>query len=248
MLLERGHEVWGTSRDPRRLPAHASFRPVALDLADAESVRAAFADALAAAGGFDVVINNAGSGHFGPVETLSPELVQAQFQTLVFGQLALCQLALAAMRARGRGLIINVTSLAARLPVPFMGAYNAAKAAMASLTMTLQLELASSEITVVDLQPGDIRTSFNDAISRADADDASYRDRVRGAWHVVDQNLTAAPPPELVAHRIARLIDSDRWPRRLTVGGAFQSVIAPAIFRVLPQSVRVWGLRKYYRL
>ncbi|MDQ6808609.1 MAG: SDR family NAD(P)-dependent oxidoreductase [Verrucomicrobiota bacterium] len=248
MLLERGHEVWGTSRDPRRLPAHPKFRPVVLDLTDPESVRTAFAEALAAAGGFDVVINNAGGGHFGPVETLSPELMQAQFQTLVFGQLELCQLALAAMRTRGRGLIINVTSLAARLPVPFMGAYNAAKAAMASLTMTLQLELGSSEITVVDLQPGDIRTSFNDAISRADADGTLYRERVRKAWHVVDQNMTAAPPPDLVAHRIAGVIESDRRPRRLTVGGALQAIIAPAIFRVLPQSVRVWGLRKYYRL
>lgn len=248
MLLNRGHEVWGTSRDPRRLPEHAAFHPVTLDLANNESVKAAFEEALAAAGFFDVVINNAGSGHFSPVETLSPELLRAQFQTLVFAQLQICQLALGAMRVRGAGLIINVTSLSARLPVPFMGAYSAAKSAMASLTMTLQLELEQSRIRVVDLQPSDIRTPFNEAISRTETEPLEYRDRIERAWRVADQNLMSAPPPELVARQIAKLVDRDLPPPRVTVGGAFQAVFAPMIFRLLPQRVRVWGLRKHYRL
>ena len=118
----------------------------------------------AEAGYFDVVINNAGAGHFDPVASISSEVVSQQFQILVFAQIALCQLALGAMQKRGSGLIINVSSLAARLPVPFMSAYNAAKAAMASFSMTLQLELRDSKVRVVDLQPADICTSFNDAV------------------------------------------------------------------------------------
>ncbi len=103
-----------------------------LDLADRLSIEDAFNSALAEAGYFDVLINNAGAGHFEPAELVPMETITSQFQILVFGQIQLMQLALRHMQARGEGLIINVTSLASRLPVPFMAAYNAAKAAMAT--------------------------------------------------------------------------------------------------------------------
>lgn len=112
------------------------------------------------------MINNTGSGHFWPAEFLSAEAVQAQIQTVVFAHIELCRLALLSMRAYGGGRVINVTLLASRLPIPFMGAYNAAKAAMALFTMSLQLELEGSGIRVIDVQPGDIRTDFNDAIAK----------------------------------------------------------------------------------
>lgn len=211
-------------------------------------MRTAFAAALAEAGDFDVVINNAGSGHFGPGETIAASVVNDQFQILVFAPIELCQLALAAMRPRGRGLIINVTSMAARLPVPFMSAYNAAKAALASFTMSLQLELDDSQIRLVDLQPADIRTSFNKSVVRPEAEPGAYEERVAQTWEVVDRNLNAAPGPERVARSIVDLIDQDNPPPQITVGDFFQALVAPAIFRLLPQRIRVWGLRKYYRL
>src|SRR5581483_1094264 len=130
----------------------------------------AFRGALSEAGHFDVVINNAGSGHFGPGESLSQKEIADQFQVLVFGQLQLIRLALPTMRARGKGLIVNVTSLASRLPVPFMAAYNSAKAAMASFVMSMQLELPNSGVRVIDLQPADINTAFNDAVQKGAAD------------------------------------------------------------------------------
>ncbi len=243
-LLRQGHEVWGTSRDPARLPRLDRLHPVALDLSDSESTRESFARALAEAGHFDVLINNAGSGHFDPSATLSEEVLRAQFQILVFAQIELCQLALRAMSERRSGLIINVTSMAARLPVPFMSAYNAAKAAMASFTMTLQLELRGSEIHMIDIQPADIRTSFNEALGTPQTNDPELRQ----VWNQIDANLQAAPSPELVARRISRLIEQANPPPRVTVGGTFQAGVAPLIFKFLPQRVRIWGLKRYYRL
>lgn len=248
LLAERGDEVWGTSRDVARLPQLPRLHPVRLDLSDNVSLGESFHGALREAGHFDIVINNAGGGHFGPGELLSAGAVHAQFQTLVFAHIELCRLALASMRAHGGGRIINVTSLASRLPVPFMGAYNAAKAAMASFTMSLQLELAGSDIRVIDLQPADIRTEFNDAIATTDGGDSRYTERVAHAWRMVDANMKAAPKPDLVARRIAKLIDAGNPPARTTVGGTFQAAIAPLIFRFLPQPVRIWGLKKYYKL
>jgi NAD(P)-dependent dehydrogenase (short-subunit alcohol dehydrogenase family) len=248
LLAGRGDEVWGTSRDPARIPQLPRLHAVRLDLGDMVSLNASFYAALREAGHFDVVINNAGSGHFGPAELLSAEAVHAQFQTVVFAHMELGRLALAALRAHGSGRLINVTSLASRLPVPFMGAYNAAKAAMASFTLSLQLELQGADIRVIDLQPADIRTDFNDAVERTDGGDSRYKAPVEATWRVVDQNMKAAPEPELVARCIAKLIDAANPPHRVTVGGFFQAVIAPFIFRFLPQRVRVWGLKKYYKL
>jgi len=248
LLTERGDEVWGTSRDPARLPQLPRLHPVRLDLRDNALLGESFRQALREAGHFDVVINNAGSGHFGPGEHLSDEAVISQFQTVVFAHIALCQLALASMRAKGSGRIINVTSLASRMPVPFMAAYNAAKAAMASFVMSLQLELSGSGIHLIDLQPADIHTNFNDAVATTDGGDPRYTKLVEHAWKIVDGNLKAAPKPELVARHIAKLIDAQNPPPRVTVGGIFQATIAPVIFRLLPQRVRLWGLKNYYKL
>jgi NAD(P)-dependent dehydrogenase (short-subunit alcohol dehydrogenase family) len=245
-LLARGQEVWGTSRDPSRIAPADGLHAVQLDLGDRTSLRHAFDSSLAEAGSFDVVINNAGSGHFGPAELLSQDDVGQLFATLVFAHIELSQLAMQAMRAQQRGILVNVTSLAAELPVPFMAAYNAAKAAMASFTMTLQLELGDSEIHVVDLQPGDIRTNFNDSLEQRAVDDPKYGARVRKSWGVVERNMKNAPKPELVARRIAELIELDNPPPRLIVGDAFQSKVAPVIFRLLPQRLRLWGLKQYY--
>jgi short-subunit dehydrogenase len=242
---EQGHEVWGTSRDISHLPAMPRLHAVQLDLCDPASIDKAFNSALAEAGVFDVVINNAGSGHFGPAENLSEKEIADQFQVLVFGQLQLVRLALAAMQSRGDGLIINVTSLAARLPLPFMAAYNAAKAALASFTMSIQLERPHSAVRIVDLQPGDISTSFNNAIAKIQPD-SRYQQKLAKAWEAIDRNMRNAPKPDLVATKILQLIEQNNPPPRVTVGDAFQSKIAPFIFRFLPQRVRIWGLKKYY--
>src|SRR5205807_1294431 len=195
---------------------------------------------------FDVLINNAGSGHFGPAENLSAEAIVNQFQVLVFGHLQLMKLAIPAMRSHGYGLIINVTSLASRLPVPFMAAYNAAKAAMASFTMSIQLELANSRVYVVDLQPGDICTQFNHSVIKSTKADRRYDTKIAKTWEVVERNMKNAPTPDLVARHVLRLVNAIRPPPQITVGDAFQSKIAPLIFRFLPQRLRIWGLKRYY--
>ena len=246
MLSSSGHEVWGTSREPTRIPQLARLHPVLLDLSDPNLIDQAFAKALSEAGHFDVVINNAGSGHFSPAEHLPAQEIASQFQILVFGHLQLMRLALNAMRSRGSGLIINVTSLASRLPVPFMAAYNSAKAAMAAFTMSMQLELPDTGVRLVDLQPADISTAFNDAISKSAPPDSRYDSNVAKTWKAVDRNMKAAPKPELVAKKVLKLIDATNPPPRITVGDTFQSKIAPSIFRFLPQRLRIWGLKKYY--
>jgi short-subunit dehydrogenase len=246
-LVAQGHEVWGTSRNLERIPKTPRLHAVRVDLADPLSVEAAFNAALTEAGYFDVLINNAGAGHFGSAELLPMETIASQFQILVFGQIQLMQLALRHMQERGDGLIINVTSLASRLPVPFMAAYNAAKAALAAFTMSIQLELTDSRVHIVDLQPADISTEFNQSVIK-DNVDQHHDEKIAKTWEIVERNIKKAPSPDLVARHVLRLVNAVRPPPRITVGDAFQSKIAPLIFRFLPQRVRLWGLRRYYEI
>lgn len=247
-LIEIGHQVWGTSRDRSRLSQSNGLHPVQLDLLDTASVKSAFQSALAQSGGFDVLINNAGSGHFGPAEFLDATMLESQFQILVFSQIQLMQLALKTMRKQNQGLIINVSSLASRLPVPFMAAYNSAKAALAAFSMSMQLELGNCGIAIVDLQPADICTEFNRALIKESAHDARYAEKLARTWEATERNMSSAPKPALVARKILNLIENQSPPPRRTVGGTFQATIAPLIFRFLPQRVRIWGLKQYYRI
>jgi len=247
-LVAQGREVWGTSRNLERIPKLPRLHAVRLDLTDPLSIEETFNAALAEAGYFDVLINNAGAGHFDPAELVPMETITSQFQILVFGQIQLMQLALRHMQARGGGLIINVTSLASRLPVPFMAAYNAAKAAMASFTMSMQLELGNSGVHVVDLQPADIRTEFNQGVIKSTEGDPRFDTKIAKTWEITERNMKNAPTPDLVARNVLRLVNSVQPPPRITVGDAFQSKIAPLIFRFLPQRLRLWGLKRYYQI
>jgi short-subunit dehydrogenase len=244
-LVEHGHEVWGTSRSLERIPKMPRLHPIRLDLSDRLSIEEAFASTLAEAGHLDVLINNAGAGHFGPAELLPLDTITSQFQILVFGQIQLMQLALQHMHPRGEGLIINVTSLASRFPVPFMAAYNSAKAALAAFTMSIQLELSNSRVHIVDLQPADISTEFNQSVIKITETDR-YDTKIAKTWETADRNMKKAPGPDLVAQHVLKLINIMRPPPRITVGDVFQSKVGPLIFRFLPQRVRIWGLKRYY--
>jgi short-subunit dehydrogenase len=127
-----------------------------------------------------------------------------------------------------------------------MAAYNAAKAALASYTMSIQLELGNSPVRVVDLQPGDICTEFNESMSKTTEVDPLYQAKIARASEVVERTMKKAPSPDLVARQVLKLINADRPPPRVTVGDMFESKIAPLIFRFLPQRIRLWGLKRHY--
>ena len=241
-LCGAGCRVWGTSRDLKRLPMDlANFHPVKLSLNEPMSIQAAWTHAKTESGGFDVVINNAGDGWFAAMTHVPIEKARSQFETLFFGPLQIIQLALPDLRAR-RGLLINVTSLAARLPIPYMAPYSAAKAALASLTATLRLELSGSGVRIVDVQPGDIQTRFNDAMQPpSDA-------RARAAWDAMVASMKAAPGPEIVAAEILRLVQSRAAPTSRVVGDFLQGRLAPLAAKFLPAGWMERILQGHYRL
>jgi NAD(P)-dependent dehydrogenase (short-subunit alcohol dehydrogenase family) len=214
-----------------------------------DSIHRGFAAAFEEAGAFDVLVNNAGAGAFGAMEAMPAELVREQFQVLVDAPLELIRLALPAMRRHNRGTIINVTSLAAQFPLPFMVPYSAAKSALSVFTTGLRAELSHTPIRVVEIRPGDINTSFHDRTKRVEP--TGNRDeerRMKSAWETQLRNMAAAPRPDRVARAILRTITMPNPPPVVVVGGLFQARLAPLFARLSPLRVQEFFLRKYHRL
>ncbi len=249
LLTERGWEVWGTSRDASRLLPRPHFHAVVMDLTRDESIKDAFSHASRDAGGFDMLINNAGSGVFGPTTFVTSKLACEQFQVLVHGPIELIRLAVPYMLQRQKGLIINISSLAGIFPIPYMGAYNAAKAALSSYSHCLRLELAHTAIRIVDVKPADINTNFYASTNRvtempSDADSTL----LAAVWEAQQRNMATAPPPSLVAEVIGRIINNPNPPTSITVGNFLQSKAGPWISRVVPERLQDFFLSRLYGL
>jgi NAD(P)-dependent dehydrogenase (short-subunit alcohol dehydrogenase family) len=248
-LCEKGHEVWGTARALAKLPSHGRFHAVLLDLNDAASIEAGFAKALQEAGQFDVLINNAGAGVFGPLESFSDQEFIAQFETLLLGPLRLIRLALPAMRARRQGLIVNVSSLAGEFPLPFMAPYSINKSALSALSEGLMLELAHTGVRIVDVRPGDFATHFHESTRRIGAElSDAYQPNLERAWNAIDKNMAKAQDPIKVAKMLLSIVEGRTHGPVVALGDVFQARIAPFLTRFAPRAWVVRGLQVYYGL
>ena len=167
----RGHLVFATARrreDVADLTARG-IETAALDVTDPVSIAEAVKGTLAGSGRIDALVNNAGYGQYGAVEDVSPDEWRAQFEVNVFGALAVLRAVLPSMRKARSGTIVNVSSLAGKVTVPFAGAYCASKHALESISDALRVELAPWRIRVVVVEPGPIETHFGNRTRQATA-------------------------------------------------------------------------------
>ena len=240
LLLAEGVEVWGTARDPASLGPWSGpgrFHPVRLDLHDAPGAERAFGEAADAAGGvFDLVIQNAGYGLFGPFPELDTGVWSKQVEAMLVNTIALTHLALRRMRARDpvRGTLVQVSSLAVEFPLPYMSGYNAAKAGLSAFSESLIFETRGSGVTVIDFRPGDYRTSFNQAMSPSALTDDP---RLASVWRSLESHLGAAPGAERAANDLRRALLRGRS-GTVRSGSFFQARLAPLFAAVAPVSWR----------
>lgn len=221
-LTRRGHKVVASARQPADLAALQVVEKIALDVTVPSSVR----DAVAAVGDVDVVINNAAINAEGPVEAVPVEAVQTVFETNVFGPLRVIQGFLPVMRARRRGLIINISSLAGQFAPPLQGVYSASKAALEMLSEALQFEVQNFGVQVIIIQSGGIRTEatarqhhfsldvYQPLVEQQAARMAQYAARGSGAT------------PEEIASAIANIIENPKASLRVPVGGTTDRILA----------------------
>ena len=223
-LTKRGFEVVATARKPATLADLDVAATLALDVDSDESVAAA----LAAAGPIDVLVNNAGFGVIGPIESVPLAEVRRMVETNLFGTIRMIQGVLPQMRERGSGTIVNVTSLAGRVAPPFDGFYSATKFGVEGLSEVLHYEVAHFGIRVVLIEPGVFETNFGDNATHYGMEGGPY-DELAAQWEASRDKLPpndASNGPETVAAAIADAIEAKDHKLRHPVGADAELVTA----------------------
>jgi len=163
-LAKAGYCVAATARKANTLADLPASLKLSLDVTQPDSVNEAVTHTLAQFGQIDVLVNNAGYAQVGSVEEIPIEKVQQMFDVNVFGVLRMIQAVVPHMRARHAGRIINISSLAGKLSTPANGAYSATKFALEALSDALRLELDPFGIQVIVVEPGAIKTQFEETL------------------------------------------------------------------------------------
>ena len=233
LLLKAGYTVYATARRPETLVelAAAGAQVLALDVTNEESMAAAVAEVERAHGHVGTLINNAGYGEYGTVEETDLDAVRTMFETNVFGLARMTQLVLPGMRAAGTGLIVNIGSMGGRITFPVGGYYHATKYAVEGITDALRNEVRQFGIDVTLIEPGPIRTQFEDTINTSAAvgnSQSPYADLVAKVQEVnagaYDSKLLSVGP-EAVAKTILKAVESDPPKARYLVTAAARTMV-----------------------
>ncbi|OBQ78827.1 MULTISPECIES: oxidoreductase [unclassified Mesorhizobium] len=166
-LIKDGFKVYVAARTVDKMADLAKLGaiPVRMDISVNADIEAAVETILAQSGGVDVLVNNAGFGLYGPVEDVTIDEARYQFEVNVFGPARLTQLLLPAMRKKGAGTIVNITSMGGKIYTLLGAWYHATKHALEGWSDSLRLELAPFGIKVVVVEPGLIETGFGDVVA-----------------------------------------------------------------------------------
>ena len=259
-LNNAGLPVYASARKVERLAdlAGDGIRTLALDVTDEQSMADAVDAVEAEAGSVAVLINNAGYGLYGPVEQVPLRDVRQQFETNFFGLVRLIQLVLPGMRRAHSGRIINISSMGGRTTLPGGAFYHASKHAVEALSDALRLEVQRFGIDVVLIEPGPVRTPWNDVAAAsvesadqgADAADAyaAYKAAVVASFAQVNNPLMArlTSTPEDVATVISEAVTAGRPRTRYLINPVGK--LAVALKRWLPDRAHDAVLRRCYRL
>lgn len=234
-LLRAGYTVYEISRRSEGLPG---MHHIAANVTDEAALAQAVTQIFAQEGSIDVVVNNAGFGISGAVEFTDTRDVQRQFDVNFFGMVRLNRAVLPLMRQQGHGRIVQISSVAGAIPIPFQTYYSATKAAINAYTFALANEVRPYGITVCAIQPGDIRTGFTAAREKTQAGDDVYGGRIARSVAGMEHDEQTGMTPEAAARRISRIVQSSSHKPIWTIGGKYQ--LFCGLSRCLPTRTRNW--------
>jgi NAD(P)-dependent dehydrogenase (short-subunit alcohol dehydrogenase family) len=263
-LHAAGRTVYATARRLESIKdlADQGIRTLALDVTDDASMAAAVEAIEAESGPIGVLINNAGYGLYGAVEQVPMDDVRRQFETNFFGLVRLTQLVLPGMRSVGQGRILNVSSMGGRVTLPGGAFYHASKYAVEALSDALRMEVAQFGIDVVIIEPGPVKTPWNDVAAgsmdgsgAADgtdgpADDpyAAYKKAVAGSFATVQDGPLGrlASTADDIAEVIVKAVTAGTPRTRYLINAVAKSMLATR--RLLPTRASDAVLARQYGL
>ncbi|MFP4845844.1 SDR family oxidoreductase [Winogradskyella sp. PE311] len=246
-LQLKGYKVYGTSRNPNNYP-DSKFPIIALDVTEQDTIKSCVQTVLQNESQIDVLINNAGAGITGPLEEIPDAEIKRNFETNLFGPINVIKAVLPIMRKHKSGLIINVTSIAGYMGLPYRGVYSASKGALELVTESFRMELKAFNINMTNVAPGDFATNI--AAGRYHApvlEDSPYRDKYDYSLKMMDEHVDEGNDPSQMAEAIYRIINA-KQPKIHYKVGAFMQKFSIVLKRILPDTIYEKLLMNHYKL
>lgn len=246
-LQKKGHTIFGTSRNPQRLKNHP-FKLVKLDVNSIESISEAVQQVVRDAGKIDVLVNNAGMGITGPIEDTPTDEMRRVFDTNFFGAIDVAKTVLPHMRAQGSGCIINITSIAGYMGLPYRGIYSASKGALELVTEALRMEVRPMGIQVVNVAPGDFATAIaNGRYHTPVFKNSPYKNNYELNLKLMDEHVDSGGDPIAMAKAVHKIINTKR-PKVSYKVGAFMQKFSIVLKGILPSKVYEKLLMNHYKI
>jgi short-subunit dehydrogenase len=246
-LQTKGFKVFGTSRNPDNYP-DSKFPIVALDVTKPETISTCINDVLTHESQIDVLVNNAGAGITGPIEEIPDAEIKRNFETNLFGPINVIKAVLPIMRAQNSGLIINVTSIAGYMGLPYRGIYSASKGALELITEAFRMEIKAFNINMTNVAPGDFATNIAAGRFHAPVMESSpYKEPYGNTLNMMDAHVDEGSDPQQMAEAIFKIIKTKK-PKTHYKVGAFMQKFSIVLKRILPDTIYEKLLMNHYKL
>lgn len=246
-LHQKGYMVYGTSRKTESI-SEAGFPLLQLDVLDPKSIHKAVDFIIAKENRLDVLINNAGMGITGPIEDTPTDEMRAVFNTNLFGAIDVMKAVLPQMRFQKSGTIVNITSIAGYMGLPFRGLYSATKGALELVTEAIRMEVKGFGINVVNVAPGDFATNI--AAGRYHTPvfkDSAYKKSYQENLDLMNAHVDAGMDPLAMAKTVHAILETKQPKIHYKVGG-FLEKFSIVLKRILPDSMYEKLLMNHYKL
>ncbi|NNE77802.1 MAG: SDR family oxidoreductase [Pricia sp.] len=247
-LKTKGFKVYGTTRSLANHVGFKDFELLELDVTNTDSVIATVQSLIAKEKRIDILVNNAGVGITGPVEETPQQEIVKAFDTNVYGCLRMAKAILPQMRKQNSGLIINITSIAGYMGLPYRGVYSATKAALAALSESIRMEVKDFGIQITTLAPGDFATNI--AAGRYHTpvhQNSPYKKGYGNTLKMIDEDVESGQNPLLVAKKVYKIINANKPRVHYTVGAPMQK-FSMVLKKILPDKVFEKLLLNHYKL
>jgi short-subunit dehydrogenase len=246
-LTQKGFIVYGTSRNANMIKEHP-FKLVSLDVNDTETISTAVNEVISKEGRLDILINNAGMGITGPIEETPTNEMRNVFNTNFFGAIDVMKAVLPQMRVQKSGLIINVTSIAGYMGLPFRGIYSATKGALEIATEAIRMEVKTFGIKVTNIAPGDFATNIASGRYHTPVfENSPYKETYQSNLDLMNTHVDSGSDPIEMAKEIYKIINTSN-PRVHYRVGDFLQKFSIFLKKVLPDTIYEKMLMNHYKL
>ncbi|NHF59269.1 SDR family oxidoreductase [Flavobacteriaceae bacterium TP-CH-4] len=246
-LKSKQFKVYGTTRSLSRHADFTAFELLELDVRKTDGIESAIHRLIELEGRVDVLINNAGVGITGPLEETPHDQIVNAFDVNFHGPLRMIKAVLPQMREQKYGLIINITSIAGYMGLPYRGVYSASKGALEIITEALRMETKEFGVQITNLAPGDFATNIAAGRYHVKAVKGSPYVQYARTLEAINDGVDDGEDPIEVAKKVFKIIRTQK-PRIHYKVGAFSQKISVFLKKILPEKVFEKMLLNHYKL